>query len=133
MADHIAQHQIVPELVLCSTSARTRETYERLETALAGAPVRYEHRLYAASADDLLERLRIVPAQIRSVLLIGHNPGIEGLALQLARPSRERDDIQAKFPTGALATLELTGSRWSELEPGGATLSAYVRPRDLDR
>jgi phosphohistidine phosphatase len=65
------------------------------------------------------------------VLLIGHNPGIEELALRLARPSPERDDLEAKFPTAALATLELTTS-WSELEPGCGNLVAFVRPRDLD-
>jgi phosphohistidine phosphatase len=133
LADHMAEHQIVPEFVLCSTALRTRETYERLEAVLEGAPVLYERRMYAASADDLLELLRTVPDQISSVLLIGHNPGIEELGLQLARPSPERDNLQAKFPTAALATLELTSSRWYELGPGCASLIAYVRPRDLDR
>jgi phosphohistidine phosphatase len=131
IAEHMARHAIVPELVLCSTALRTRQTYERLEAALAGATVSYERRLYAASAGDLLERLRTVPDQVNGVLLIGHNPGIEALALQLAQPSPARDDIHAKFPTGALATLEL--ERWSELEPGSATLIAYVRPRDLEQ
>jgi len=128
MADHMAQHQIVPDLVLCSTAVRTRETYERLQAA----PVRFERRLYAASADDLLELVRTLPDDVGTVLLIGHNPGIEDLALRLARPSPERDRLQAKFPTAALATLELTGSRWSELEPGCASLIAFVRPSDLD-
>ena len=131
IADHLAEHQIVPEFVLCSTAVRTRETYERIETVLAGAPVHYERGLYAASDDDLLERLRSVPDEFGSVLLIGHNPGIEDLALRLARPSPERDKLVAKFPTAALATLEFTGSGWAELEPGCATLTAYVRPRDI--
>ena len=118
--------------MLCSTALRTRETYQRLEEALKRAPVHYERRLYAASADDLLElpAHRARPGQRRAV--IGHNPGIEELALQLARPSPERDNLEAKFPTAALATLELTSSRWSELEPGCASLIAYVQPRDLD-
>lgn len=129
MADHMAEQRVRPDLVLCSTSVRTRETYERVEAVLGGAPVHYERGLYAASAHSLLERLRTVPDDIGSVLMIGHNPGLEELALHLARPSAERDEIAQKFPTAALATLELT--RWSELEPGGGTLVAYVRPRDL--
>jgi phosphohistidine phosphatase len=133
MAHHMAEQRIVPELVLCSTALRTRETYERMQAALAPAPVHYERRLYAASADDLLERLRALPDQTGSVLVIGHNPAIEELALQLARPSPERDDLAAKFPTAALATLELTGARWHDLRPGCATLIAFARPRDLDR
>lgn len=132
MADHLAEHEIVPELVLCSTAVRARETYERIEAALGGAPVRFQRRIYAASAGELLALLRTVSGEVRSVLLIGHNPGLEDLALVLARPSAERDSLEAKFPTGALATLELTGSRWSELEPGGAALVGFVRPRDLE-
>ena len=132
LADHMVKHQIAPELVLCSTALRTRETYQQLEEALTRTPVHYERRLYAASADDLLELLRTLPDQVSAALLIAHNPGIEELALQLARPSPERDNLEAKFPTAALATLELTSSRWSELEPGCASLIAYVQPRDID-
>ena len=101
LADHMAEHQIVPEFVLCSTALRTRETYGRLEAVLEGAPVLYERRMYAASADDLLELLRTVPEQISSVLLIGHNPGLEELGLQLARPSPERDNLQANERSSA--------------------------------
>ena len=131
VAAHIATHALVPDLVLCSTSARTRETYQRIESALAGAPVLFERGVYAASADDLLARLRMVPDQVTSVLVIGHNPGLEDLALLLARPSLERDSLQTKFPTAALATLDLTGSHWSELGRDCANLTAFVRPRDL--
>ncbi|HEY6890145.1 MAG TPA: histidine phosphatase family protein [Solirubrobacter sp.] len=127
LAVHLAQERIRPELVLCSTALRTRETYERLEAALETAPVHFERRLYAASADDLLELLRTVPDQFATALVIGHNPGLEELALQLARPSPARDALQAKFPTAALATLELTSSSWSELAPGCASLIAYRR------
>lgn len=130
MAGHLASHPLVPDLVLCSTALRSRQTCERLAPALAGAPVRYERRIYAASADDLLARVQALPDTVTSVLLIGHNPGLEDLALRLARPAPERDRLAAKFPTGALATLEAT-TLWSALGPGCATLTAYVRPRDL--
>jgi phosphohistidine phosphatase len=133
MAHHMAEHQLVPDLVLCSTALRTRETYEQIEAAVASAPVRYERHLYGATADDLLERLHALPDQITSVMLIGHNPALQELALQLARSSPERDELNAKFPTAALATLQLASSNWRDLQPGAATLIAYVRPRDLDR
>lgn len=128
MAAHLARHDIVPELVLCSTAVRTRQTSEAV---LAGAPVLYERELYEARAADLLDRVRRVPDSIGSVLLIGHNPGTEELALWLSRPSPERDEVAVKFPTGALATLELDGASWSGLVPGRASLTAFVRPRDL--
>lgn len=133
MAAHLAEQAIAPDLVLCSTSVRTRETYARIERALRGAPVRYERRVYAASADDLLALVRAVPDACASVLVIGHNPGLEDLALALARPSGERDAVRAKFPTGALVALEPGGARWAELALGSATLAAFTRPRDLER
>jgi phosphohistidine phosphatase len=65
------------------------------------------------------------------VLLIGHNPGLELLVLELARPGAARDRVVEKFPTGALATLEVAAP-WSDLGAGGAELVAYVVPRDLE-
>jgi phosphohistidine phosphatase SixA len=75
IARHLRERQIAPELVLCSTARRARETLERIEPALATAAVRREPQLYRASADVLFERLRTVPDDVASVMLIGHNPG----------------------------------------------------------
>jgi phosphohistidine phosphatase len=124
-------HEIAPELVLCSTARRARETYERIEAALTHSSVRYEPGLYRATGDELLERLRAVPDDVGALMVIGHNPAIEELALTLARPSPARDELQSKFPTAALATLEFDGG-WPELQPDGTTLVAFTRPRDLD-
>ena len=132
IARYLDEHDIAPALVLCSTALRARETFERIEPALRAAPVRYEGRLYAASADALLEYLRSVPDEIDSVMLIGHNPAIEQLAHELARPSPERRELEAKFPTAALATLEFACASWCGLDRGGATLLDVVRPRDLE-
>jgi phosphohistidine phosphatase len=132
IARHLRERQIAPELVLCSTARRARETLERIEPALATAAVRREPQLYRASADVLFERLRTVPDDVASVMLIGHNPAIEQLALDLARPSPERRELEAKFPTAALATLELVGPSWRDVSRGGAELISLVRPRDLE-
>jgi phosphohistidine phosphatase len=121
----------VPELVLCSPSKRTRETLERLGLG-DGPEVRIEDELYAASAGELLGALRAVPDEVESVMAIGHNPGIERLALELAVGGDELDRMREKFPTAALATLELDGS-WSELAPGGAELVSFVKPKELSR
>jgi phosphohistidine phosphatase len=132
IARHLREHEIAPELVLCSTARRALETFERIEPALATAAVRYERELYTATADTLLERLHDVPDEITSVLLIGHNPSIEQLALELVRPSPERRELETKFPTAALATLEFLGPSWRDIDRGGATLVNVVRPRDLE-
>ena len=124
---------IAPDLVLCSTARRARETCERIRPALGAAPVRHEPGLYGASATTLLERLRSLPDDVESVLLIGHNPAIEELALTVARPSPRQRDLAVRFPTGALATLTAPISSWRSLDHDTAELVAFVRPRDLER
>jgi phosphohistidine phosphatase len=128
---HLREQGIAPELVLCSTARRARETLERIEPAVETATVQFERELYGASAGGLLERLHSVPDGTGSVMLIGHNPAIEQLAHDLARPSPLLGQLEEKFPTAALATLELPGPRWRELERGTAELVGFVRPRDL--
>jgi len=131
IARHMRDSDIEPELVLCSTARRARETLDRIEAALGGAAIEIESDLYAASATTLLQRLRSVPDTVDSVLLIGHNPGLQDLALELARPSPRTDDLAAKYPTAALATLEASASTWRELDRSSAELVELVRPRDL--
>jgi phosphohistidine phosphatase len=92
--------------------------------------VSVEPELYEASARGLLMRLRRVSATVPSAMVIGHNPAIERLALNLAATGRGLADLARKYPTGALATLEFTGD-WSELDADRARLSAFVRPRAL--
>jgi phosphohistidine phosphatase len=132
IAKHLVRVEIRPELVLCSSAVRTRETLERLLVALgAGSTVRLEDELYGASAEQLLERIRLVPAATTSVMVIGHNPGIQALALLLADDGADLDRLEEKFPTAALATLTLQGTAWSQVAPGAAALTAYVVPKQL--
>lgn len=133
MAEHLRRKGIAPELVLCSPSRRTRQTLTRLAPALGeNADVQLESELYAASAADLLEVLREVPDEVDSLMMIGHNPGVQDLALSLAGRGSEITRVRSKFPTGALATLELDGS-WRELAPGSAELVSLVKPKELSR
>lgn len=133
MAEHLARKGISPELVVCSPSRRTRQTLKRLAPALRkSAEVRIEPELYAAPAADLLDVLHEVPDEVESVMLIGHNPGIQDLALSLASAGPEIQRLRSKFPTAALATLELDGT-WRELAPGSAELASFVKPKELSR
>jgi phosphohistidine phosphatase len=132
IARHMREHGVEPELVLCSTAQRARQTLDRIEPALGSATVRVERDLYAASAPALLERLRGVPDAVESVMVIGHNPGLQELALELARPASAAGELEAKYPTGALATLAFEASSWQELDRDTAELVELVRPRDLE-
>ncbi len=132
MADHLRARGIAPTLVLCSSSMRTRETLEAIADGLAGkVETRIEDGLYGAPAADLLVMLRELRGSVESVMLIGHQPAIQDLAVYLVGADARPDAVMGKFPTGALATLSFTGS-WSGLAAGTAELVEFVKPRDLE-
>lgn len=130
VAEHLRRQEIAPELVLCSSAARTRETLELVRPALGGATVVVEDELYGASSDRLLERIRLVPDEVSSVMVIAHNPGLQDLALVLASTGDGLERLEEKFPTAALATLALA-TGWGRVAPGSTTLTAYVVPKQL--
>ncbi|MFI4986545.1 MAG: SixA phosphatase family protein [Alphaproteobacteria bacterium] len=127
--------EAAPALILCSSAQRTRETLKRIAPALAGDPeVVLERRLYLASAKKLRERLAALDDGPDSVLLIGHNPGLQQLALELAgrgEPAALRQ-LAAKFPTAGLAMLRFPGKRWGQLAPGKAELVSLWSPKDAE-
>lgn len=122
-----------PDLILCSTSRRTRETLEPLLARFKPTPpVSLEPGLYLASADGLLTRLRQLPPDVTRVLVIGHNDGMAELARELATGGDPAGLVAMtnKFPTGAAACLRIDLENWSDLARG-AYLEAFLRPRDL--
>ena len=132
IAEHLGEARIIPGIVLCSSSKRTRETLERISPAWGDGPeVSFEDRLYGASESELLARLQELPGELDSVMLIGHQPAIQELTLDLAAEGPEVERAEHKFPTAALATLEFAGG-WPELAPGVAELISFVRPKDLE-
>jgi phosphohistidine phosphatase len=134
MAGYLDSHRVRPQLVLCSSARRARETLEVVRTALgASADVEFDAELYGADSDLLLGRLQAVRNEVESVMLVGHNPGLQDLALMLAGDGEPRamDLLRAKFPTGALAILEVGAPTWAELGLGGATLTRLVLPAEL--
>jgi phosphohistidine phosphatase len=135
MAEHIVHNAPRPDLILCSTAVRTRQTLAPLIHRLTSPapPIALEKGLYLASEPALLVRLRAVPDEVRTVLLIGHNEGIGELAEALAGTGDPvaLDRLDGKFPTGALATFEVPDGPWRDLAPGAADLLAFVRPREL--
>lgn len=121
----------VPDLVLCSTAARARLTWERAAASLgARPPVVHDESLYHADAPELLDAVRSVAPDTGCVLLVGHNPAVQELVLALAAGSPGDALVRAgeKFPTCAIAVLERQGS-WASLGPGGAVLTALVVAR----
>lgn len=122
-----------PDLVLCSSATRARQTWERAAgVSRNGVPTRTMAELYLATPEQLLATLRQAPDNAKRLLLVGHNPGLAQLAGQLCGAG-EADALHRmaeKFPTAALAEIRLNIGRWAEIAPGRGRLARFVTPRD---
>ena len=129
----LSEAGFVPELVYSSTSARTRETWELLGPAFKAPPdVEFHGELYLASPRAVLNVIASAPDEISTLLVLGHNPSTHALAAFLSRtghPDRI-DRIRYKFPTGAVAVIELEGAGWAHAEDGGKLID-FILPRLL--
>jgi phosphohistidine phosphatase len=132
IAGYVRRKRIQPALILCSPSVRTRRTLEAIEPSLGrNCIVEFVPALYAASRQELLRQLQALPDSVASVMLIGHNPGLQELALALASRGADLPRLEEKLPTGALATLVADCQSWTALKPGDAELVDYAVPRDF--
>ena len=134
LAAHIGALDPAPDLVLSSSARRAQETIEPLLPRLPdGTEVLVEEDLYGAPAATIVGRLREVAETTPSVLVVGHNPGLEDLVRGLGTEGHPEliDRVRTKFPTGALATLTFDGA-WKDLGSGAARLEAFVVPGDLE-
>lgn len=135
IADWLTQNRIRPSLVLCSPAARTRQTLDLLGDAIgADAEVIHDKALYLAEMDGLLARIRAVDDHVGCLLMIGHNPGLQDLAVALASSAakRERARLIEKFPTASVAWFSVDGSGWADIDPATTELIEFLRPADLD-
>ena len=133
MAAWCAANAVRPDLVLCSTATRARETLARLLPHLKAARIEFEDGLYLAAPAALLARLNRLDDGVGAVMVVGHNPGLQDLALLLARggDAQALARIKAKFPTTALAELSVEAKRWRDLAAGAAKLERLILPREL--
>ncbi len=126
----------LPSLVLCSTARRTVRTLELAAEAWTAEPaVRYLKTLYLAPPDRLLQAVRRQAADAVRLMLVGHNPGLQRLAVVLLAEGEETAPttrLTEKFPTGAIARIAFDTDAWSGLRPASGRLVAFWRPRDLE-
>lgn len=124
---------LAAERIISSPSARTMETLEQVSAGYgARMPVDYRPDLYLASQEILLAHVRATEEDCGSLLIVGHYPGLQQLALLLGSDGPLRREIEAKYPTGALAEIELAAGRWSEVCEGEGRITRFLRPRDLE-
>ena len=117
--------------VVASPAARVTETIDGLEEGDVPIDPAYDERVYLASLDTLLAIVRDTADSCASLLIVGHNPGMERLALLLSRGGALRDEVAAKYPTGALAEIAFPVEHWREVAEGLGILRRFIRPRDL--
>lgn len=136
MGRHIRDQGERWDRVVASPAVRVAETIELANKAAGrNLQVNWDRRIYLASSATLLDLLRDQPDDTGSVLLMGHNPGLEDLIFDLVPDdgtSPLRDVVEEKFPTASYAVLELDIAQWSELRERCGRLTHLTRPRDLD-
>jgi phosphohistidine phosphatase len=126
--------KIAPDLVICSTAVRARQTLDPIAKTRKSAKVVIEREIYEGMEQTLWEQLRNLPKRPKCVLLIGHNPGLQDLALALADASSGEllTSLKDKFPTGTIASFRVKGA-WKALKPHHAVLFSYTTPAKIER
>lgn len=133
MGAYLADEDLRPDFALVSPALRARETWEAVRGHLGEVPSRIVRTIYEAPIAALLDAVRAAPDEARTLLLIGHNPGIQDLAQALAAqgPRTERDRLATQFPTAALAVIAFEAGTWAAVGRGDGRLERFVRPKDL--
>jgi len=133
MRAYLETNEIRPNLVLCSSALRARQTLARVLPGLGTElEVRVESGLYTFDAGVLIDRLRRVPPQVASVLVVGHNPALQDLAVRVTDRGDRLEDLLEKFPTGALAEIEVGPGSWETFADPRRLLTRFVAPRELN-
>ena len=136
MGAYLAKEGLLPDLVLSSPSVRTRETCALAFQSFRSPPeILFEDVLYLASSRTLMSRIRRVESLVRHLMMVGHNPGLQELALELISngPKQPLAELEAKLPTGGLVVLQFDSASWTDIGPEEARLARFVTPRMLMR
>jgi phosphohistidine phosphatase len=132
---YMVHHGLLPDLVVCSTAVRARETWDLVAKAFAAKPpVDYEDRIYEAGPNALLDVVKETKSSVHALLLTGHNPGMHEFAQRLiaSGDTDARARLTEKFPTGALAVIDFAVDDWRKLHPRSGRLDRLVVPRTLE-
>ena len=130
MSGAIREKKIFPELILCSSSQRTRQTLNGIREALNEEPeIQFLEALYSGGMQDYIDAIRSVENK-SPIMTIGHNPMSGSLANALANDGDEvaMQVIAQKYPTSAIAVIEFDIAEWRDLETSTGTLNDFIYP-----
>ncbi|HEX9931483.1 MAG TPA: histidine phosphatase family protein [Allosphingosinicella sp.] len=121
------------DAAVASPAVRVIETLEEVEQGY-GRPLgpTFDRRVYLAEPETLLDLVRAADDSAGRLLLVGHNPGLESLAMELDAGTGLRDEVALKYPTATLAEIALPATSWRDVAPGTGRIARFIRPRDLD-
>jgi phosphohistidine phosphatase len=131
---YMAKHRYLPDQVVVSTSARTRETWDLVAAEMPGKPkVAFEERVYESTPRALLQVIKETGPKVRTLLMIGHNPSMHELAVQLIATGDidMRQQLLEAFPTAALAVIEFKLDGWDRVHAQAGRLEHFVTPRAI--
>jgi phosphohistidine phosphatase len=139
MGGYMVHHSLIPERVLCSPARRSRDTWTGIWTVIsaqrpaAAVDIVFDARLYAAAREGILSVVRDQDDAVRTLLLLGHNPGLQEAAeLLIAAGDVElRERLREKFPTAALAVIDFALDKWSRVHERSGRLDRFVAPRSV--
>ncbi|MDQ0317525.1 SixA phosphatase family protein [Amorphus orientalis] len=134
MGRHMARLGLVPDRILCSTALRARETLAGILPAFSAAmSIAITDDLYDASSTRIAETVRQSGGDAGTLLVIGHNPGMQETAAGLVESgdSALMGQMIGHYPTAALAVIDFDLPRWADLTAASGHLAAFMRPKDL--
>ena len=136
MGEELKQRNLRFDIAFASPAVRVRQTFDGLTDGYGGFgfAIRFDQKLYLADAAALLDLVRTLPDDLGQVLIVGHNPGLQRLILELAADDHRglRARVADKFPTAALASIQLPAERWKDVASGSGNMVELIYAKDLD-
>ena len=132
---YMATHALRPDRVLVSPAKRAQESWKHVAAALRPAPAAtMVEKLYDATPHAILAAIKDVPASAHTLMVVGHNPGLQELAAMLIASGDidAREDLREKLPTSGLVIVDFAFDDWSRLHPQSGRLERFVGPRSLE-
>jgi phosphohistidine phosphatase len=130
----MAAQALVPDHAIVSTATRTRDTWRLVADALPHEPpADFEDRIYEAAPRDIMAAIAKAPKTARSLLVVGHNPGLHDMAMLVVGQgdAEMRQSLAERFPTAALAVIDLDIAEWAAIRAGGGRLERFITPRAI--
>lgn len=132
---YIATHALIPDRVVLSPAARSQESWKFMAAAMKPAPgAMTREQIYDATTHDIFAAIVDTPAAVQSLLIVGHNPGLQEAALMLIASGDidARESLREKLPTAGLIIIDFPFDDWRKLHPQSGRLERFVTPKSLD-